>query len=310
MSESPLRAGRPPGLPAGDADGPRWRELALLGLLAAIWSSSFVFIRVAVETIPPMTVTAGRLAIAAAILIAFARAGGHRLPLKPAVWGLFLFIGCFGNALPFTLIGWGEQRIASGLTAILMGIMPVITVLLAHLFTDDERLDLRRAGGVVLGFCGLITLVGVEALSGLGAEVLSQLAVLGGASSYAVTTIFVRRFVRLPGRLMAAGATAAGTLLILPVALLHERPWTLDPSPESLLSVTALGIGATAFATLLYFRLIRRLGATVFSQVNYLVPVLGLGWGMLLLDERPGLQAFAALAMILAGVALVSRRRT
>jgi len=267
-----------------------------------------MLIKVAVDTVPPMTLAAGRLSLAAAMLAAFAHAGGHRIPLGGRAWGVFLFIGCFGNALPFTLIGWGEQRIDSGLAAILMGIMPVVTAVLAHLLTADERLRPARAVGVAVGFSGLVALVGAGALAGLGGEVLSQIAVLGGATSYAVTTIFVRRFVRLPGRVMAAGATCAGALLIAPLALVLERPWTLSPSAESLLAVAMLGVFATGFATLLYFRLIGNLGATVFSQVNYMIPVMGVGWGVALLAERPESHELAGLALILAGVALVSRR--
>lgn len=287
---------------------PPWRELALLLLLAAIWSSSFMLIKVGVATVPPMTIAAGRLALAALMLVFFAVWSGHRIPMTFEAWGMFGFVGFFGNALPFTLIGWGEQRIDSGLAAILMGIMPVVTAVLAHFFTPGDRLSLRRIAGVAVGFSGLIALVGPKALAGLGGAVASQLAVLSGAISYAVTTIFVRRFVRLPGRVMAAGATTAGALLILPGSLWFERPWSLAPSTASVLAVVVLGILPTGVATLIYFRLVSSLGATVFSQVNYLIPVLGVVWGVALLGERPGLEAVTALTLILVGVALVSRR--
>ncbi len=267
-----------------------------------------MLIKVGVETVPPMTMAASRLALAALMLLAYATWSGHRIPMTLEAWGMFGFVGFFGNALPFTLISWGEQRIDSGLAAILMGIMPVATAVLAHFFTSGEPLTWRRVAGVVMGLTGLIALVGPKALAGLGGAVVSQLAVLSGAVGYAVTTIFVRRFVRLPGRVMAAGATMAGTVLILPAALVFERPWALSPSTASVLAVVVLGILPTGVATLIYFRLISTLGATVYSQVNYLIPVLGVVWGVALLDERPGLEAVTALALILAGVALVSRR--
>lgn len=268
-----------------------------------------MLIKVGVESIPPMTLAGARLGLAALLLVAFAFWSGHRMPASAGAWGLFGFVGFFGNALPFTLISWGEQHIDSGLAAILMGIMPVATALLAHCFTPDDRLSLRRALGVAVGFAGLVSLVGPKALAGLGGAVISQLAVLSGAVSYAVTTIFVRRFARLPGRVMAAGATTAGTLLILPAALVLERPWALAPSSTSVAAVIVLGVLPTGIATLIYFRLINTLGATVFSQVNYLIPVLGVVWGVAVLDESPGIRAFAALVFILLGVGLVSRRQ-
>jgi len=284
------------------------RELALLVLLACIWGASFMLIKVGVGSIPPMTLVAARLGVAAAMLLVVAAASEQRLPASLTAWGVFFFIGCFGNALPFTLISWGEQRLDSGLAAILMGIMPIVTALLAHFFVH-EPLTLRRVCGVAIGFAGLVLLVGPGALAGLGERVLSQLAVLSAAVSYAVTTIFVRRFVRLPGRIMAAGATAAGTLLILPPALVLEQPWRLSPSPDSVLAVLLLGLLPTGLATLIYFRLVRTLGATVFSQVNYLIPVMGVVWGVTLLGEQPGPRALTALALILGGVGLVTRAR-
>lgn len=293
--------------PTGGASSPPWRELGVLLILALIWSSSFMLIKVSIETIPPLTLAAGRLILAAGILISFAAWAGHRIPLSPRVWMVFLFIGFFGNALPYALIGWGEVYIDSSLAAILMAVMPVTTAVLAHFFTPGERLNPMRFLGVVVGFSGIVVLMGADALSGLGSALLAQLAVLAGASSYAITTIFARHHIYLPGPVLAAGSTLIGAALVLPPALLKERPWELEPTAQALIAATILGIACTGLATLIYFRLIRSIGPTLFSQINFLIPIMGVGWGMALLAERPGWQAAAALCMVLSGVGLVNR---
>lgn len=285
-----------------------WRQLGLLILLAGIWSSSFMFIKIGVATIPPATMAAARLLLAAMMLTAIARARGYRLPLTLRAWAAFTFVGVMGNAVPFTLIAWGELEVDSGLAAILMGVMPVATALLAHAFVRDEPLTGRRAAGVLLGFSGTVLLVGVSALSGLGAQVAAQLAVVGGALCYAVTTVFVRRFANLPDMIMAAGAVTMGALAILPIAFLFESPLSVSPSFASMAAVAVLGVVSTGFAALVYFYLIRTVGAAIFSQVNFLTPAIGVAFGMVFLGESPGADAWSALALIVIGVWLVTRR--
>ena len=285
-----------------------WRQLALLILLAGIWSSSFMFIKIGVATIPPTTMAAARLLLAAVMLVAIARAQGYRLPFTLRAWGAFTFVGVMGNAVPFTLIAWGELEVDSGLAAILMGFMPVATTLLAHAFVRDERLTARRAVGVLCGFSGTLLLVGFSALSGLGAQAAAQLAVVGGALCYAITTVFVRRFANLPDVLMAAGAVTTGALAILPLAFLFESPLSLSPSSASMAAVVFLGLVSTGVAALIYFYLIRTVGAAIFSQVNFLTPAVGVALGMTFLGELPGPDAWSALALIVTGVWLVTRR--
>ncbi len=285
-----------------------WRQLALLLLLAGIWSSSFMFIKIGVATIPPATMAAARLMLAAVMLAAIAYAKGYRLPFTLRAWSAFTFVGVMGNAVPFTLIAWGELEVDSGLAAILMGVMPVATALLAHAFVHDERLTGRRAAGVLLGFSGTVLLVGFSALSGLGAQVAAQLAVVGGALCYAITTVFVRRFANLPDVLMAAGSLTTGALLMIPIALLLESPLTLSPSFASTAAVVVLGIVSTGFAALIYFYLIRTVGAAIFSQVNFLTPAIGVAFGMIFLGEVPGADAWTALTLIVLGVWLVTHR--
>ena len=278
-------------------------EIALLLTLATIWSSSFGFIKVAVETVPPITVTAGRLLLAAIIVAIYARLRGHRFPAEPGLWPKFFLIGLFGNALPFTLIGWGEVSIDSGLAAILMAVMPIATLVLAHFFAENERMNPARIAGVTFGFGGILVLIGPDALSGLGDEAVRQTAVAGGATCYAVATVIARRLPKMPTSLSSAGALIAATALILPASLIFDRPWTLSPSDESINAVIVLGLFPTALAYILYFALLRRTGANFIALNNYLIPCLGVIWGIIFLDELLNWQAMLALGIILTGVA-------
>jgi len=284
-------------------------DYAMFFAVALMWSGSFLLIKVAVAEISPLGITAARVAIAAVVLYAWLRFTGGTLPRQLRDWFAFCFIGLVGNILPFFLIGFGEQSVDSGLAAILMGIMPLATIVLAHLLVPEEPFTARQGLGVALGFGGVIVLVGLDALAGFGASTLGQLAVIGGALCYSVNTVFVRRTVVLGGPVMAAGSQVAGAAMIVPVALLVEGPMRFDAGAAALASVALLGLFSTALATLFYFRLVRNLGAGRMSQVNYLIPVLGALWGILFLGEQLEPSTFFALALVLAGIAVVSRRR-
>ena len=278
-------------------------EIVLLLTLATIWSSSFGFIKVAVETVPPMTVTAGRLLLATIIIVIYARLRGHRFPDEPGLWSKFFVIGLFGNALPFTLIGWGEENIDSGLAAILMAVMPIATLVLAHFFAENERMNPARIAGVAFGFAGILVLIGPDALGGLGDNAIRQIAVAAGATCYAVATVVARRLPKMPTSLSSAGALVAASVLILPMSLIFDRPWALSPSEGSINAVIVLGLFPTALAYILYFALLRRTGANFIALNNYLIPCLGVVWGIVFLDELLNWRAVLALGIILTGVA-------
>ncbi len=279
-------------------------EIALLLLLAILWSSSFAFIKVAVETIPPISVAAGRLAIAALVMLVVARMGHDRFPERRGLWLKFALIGLFGNALPFALIGWGEISIDSGLAAILMAVMPLATLFLAHLFTVDERMNLPRTAGVILGFAGVVILIGPAALEGLGDQALRQTAVAMGAVCYAISTIIAKRLPPMPHSLSATGTLVAAAAWAIPASLIFESPFSASPSTASLVSLVVLGLFPTALAVLIFFALLRRTGATFIALNNYLVPSLGVVWGMLFLGEHLTFRAVLALGIILVGIGI------
>jgi drug/metabolite transporter (DMT)-like permease len=287
-------------------------DYLLLLLLSAIWGSSFLFIKLAVATIPPMTLVAARLGLAALALLLFLAATGRWLPRDRGIWLRFLFVGAAGNVVPFFLINWGEVTVDSSLAAILLAANPLVTVLLAHGFTLDERLTPMKFLGVAVGFGGIVVLVGPDALAGIGREVVSQLAIVGAACCYAAITIYVRRsrLIRLPPALNAAGVMVAATAVALPLALIVDRPWELPaPSTTSLLALVVLALLCSSAAFLILYRLLATTGATFVSLLNYMAPVFGVCWGALLLGEPLDLDTLGALGLIMIGLVLIQARR-
>ena len=284
-------------------------EYVFLLLLAVIWSASFFLIKVGVETIPPFTLTACRLAIAALIFCIFLAIKREWIPLHPQALLLYVVTGALGNSLPFVLISWGETHISSSLTAICMGIMPISTFVLAHLFIAEEPITKRKSIGLGFGFSGLMTLVGVSALSGIGEHLIGTLFVLGGALCYSFTTVFVRLRPAFTPYKMATGTTLCATLISIPLAFLFEDPLLVQPSTPSLIATLILAVFPTAIAAILYFRIIQALGATVFSQINYLIPILGSLWGVLLLAESLSWEMLLSLVLVLCGIYLIQTKR-
>jgi drug/metabolite transporter (DMT)-like permease len=280
----------------------------LLFALSAMWGSAFLFIKLGVATVPPATLVAGRLALGAIILYAALRWRGLRLPRLGRAWWPFTVLAVVGNGAPFFLISWGQQTIDSALAGILMAIMPLTTLLLAHFYVAGDRITAWRIAGFAIGFGGIVVLMGPSALAGLDADLIAELAVLAGAVCYAANSVLARRLISADFLVASTGVLVAGTVLMLPLALWFDHPWTLAPSAESVAAIVWLGIGPTALATILYFQLIAIAGPTFMSLVNYLSPVIALAAGVLMLGEQPGPRAFAGLALILFGIA-VSRRR-
>lgn len=282
---------------------PGFKDYAFLVLLAAIWGASFMFIELAIETIPPATTTVWRIGFGALVLLIIVRVIGQSLP-RGRIWLWIIAAGFFGNALPFTLISWGQQQIDSGLAAILMALMPLTTILLAHLLTDDEKMTRAKLIGVLFGLAGLVVLIGPSKLLLLGGETISQLAVAFAASSYGLNAIITKKLIHLPRRAMVASVLIASFVLLLPVSLIVEQPWTLVPSTKSLVAVVVLGVFQTALANLMALTLISWRGASFFAQINFLIPLFGVLWGGLFLAERPAPNAWFALLLILIGIAI------
>lgn len=287
------------------------KDWGLLAILVALWGSNFMFIKIGVETVPPATLVASRLAIGAAIMAVFVRAMGHAFPPLGRQWMPYLVIAILGNAVPFWAITWGQQYIESALAGVLMAVMPLTTLVLAHFFVAGEAMTRLRFAGFLLGFTGIVALMGPAVLTGLGGsaiEMFAQLAVLLSAVCYALQSIVVRRM--LKGNLMVASAAILmiAALLSLPVALAVDRPWMLSPSGLSVAVVIWIGIGPTALATIVFLRLIGSAGPTFMALTNYCIPIVALFLGTVLLGEEPGAGAYTGLALILSGIAISQLR--
>jgi drug/metabolite transporter (DMT)-like permease len=287
-------------------------EWALLLSLVAMWGSSFMFNKLAVASVPPATVVAGRLALGTITLLVLLYARGLRLPPLGPIWGAYALLGFLGNALPFFLIAWGQQVVDSALAGILMAAMPLATLVLAHFVVHGEHMTTNRLAGFVLGFLGIVFLMEPAAVAGIGGaaiQILAQLAVLGGALCYSANSVLARLLIKTDFLVAATGTLLVAAALMLPIALLHDKPWTLHPSGASLGSIVWLGVGPTAIATICYFRLISSAGPTFMSLVNYLSPAIAVFLGVTLLGEKPGVAAYAGLTCILLGIAISQWRR-
>ncbi len=281
---------------------------SILIALGMIWSSSFLFIKISVETIPPMSVAAGRIIIAAILLWLYLKVRGDRLPPWGRVWWIVFLVGLLGNGLPFTLVGWGEIKIDSSLAAILMAIMPLSTLLLSHFMTSDERLNGPRITGVIFGLAGVVVLVGPETMMRLGDDAWRQLAVAGGAFCYAAAAVSARKLPPLSPASRGAAVMMCAAIQMVPFALWFDRPWELMPSTNSIIATIYLGLFPTALATIMLFYLLTLRGAAYVALNNYLIPVFGVFLGAIFLDEQVTAQAVGALALILIGITIASYR--
>ncbi len=286
-------------------------DWGLLATLSLVWGGSFLFNGVAVRELPFLTVVTLRVGIAALALHVMLRVMRVALPRGRQVWGAFIGMGILNNVIPFSLIVWGQSHIASGLASILNATTPLFTVIVAHYFTTDERLTGHRLMGVVVGFVGVAVMVGTAALAGLNANVLAQLAILGAALSYGFSGVYGRRFkaMGIPPLATAAGQVTASSVMLLPVTLYIDRPWTLPmPSLAAILSILGLALVSTAFAYLIFFRLLARAGATNAGLVTFLIPVSAILFGVVLLGETLEPRHVAGMALIGAGLLLMDGR--
>ena len=283
----------------------------ILGTLAVIRGGAFFFIGVAVKHVHPLTYVWLRLTIAAAAMWIFLRFKGEKLGLPATAWGSILLLALLNNALPFTLFGWGQTHIASGLASILNATTPIWGVVVAHVLTDDERLTPRKIAGVVLGFGGVATMIGPSLLSSLGTNAMAQLACVTASLSYALAAVWARRFRRqgISPMSVTTGQLTAGALIMLPMSMLIDRPWTYAFPPLSAwAAIIALALFCTAFGYVLYFKLIATSGATNALLVTLLVPPVAILLGALFLNETLAPQDFIGLGLIALGLAAIDGR--
>ena len=305
-----------PCAPAGDSrsmiraqmNGSDW---LLLLVLAVIWGAAFFFIGVAVRHVPPLTYVWLRLTIGSAALWSYMVLKREPLALPRQVWGSILLLAILNNALPFALFGWSQTHIASGLASILNATTPIWGVLVAHFLTHDERMSPRKVAGVLLGFGGVAAMIGPSLLSNIGSSGLAELACVAASLSYALAAVWARRFRKmgLPPMAVTTGQLTAGAAIMLPIAFVLDRPWThAMPGLGPIAAISALALVCTAFAYVLYFRLIDRAGATNALLVTLLVPPTAILLGALFLSEALAPQDFLGLFLIALGLAAIDGR--
>jgi drug/metabolite transporter (DMT)-like permease len=278
----------------------------LLVCLGLIWGSSYMFIRIAVQEVPAITLVAARLILASTILWIALRISGRPIPRDRKLWGAYAVMGFLSGALPYVLIAWGEQHIHSSLAALLQATMPIFTVILALFLADDERLTRTALLGVVLGFVGVAVLMLPDLRQGLRANLLGQLTVVISSASYAGATVFARNRLRgQPPLTSTMGQLTTGALFTLPLSLIIDRPFALSPSLPAIASWLALTVLGTVVAYVIYYALIERNSATFVSTVTYIIPIVGLILGALVLDEPVTANLLVSSALIIVGVVLV-----
>ncbi|WP_230529943.1 DMT family transporter [Microvirga roseola] len=286
-------------------------DWAMLITLSIVWGGSFLFIAVAVKELPPLTIVACRVALAALALQLVLRIMGVPLPRDRQAWAAFLGMGILNNVIPMALIVWGQGHIASGLASILNATTPLFTVIVAHFLTSDERLTGQRLAGVLVGFIGVAVMIGAAAMAAWNVNILAQLAVLAAALSYGFGGVFGRRFktMGIAPMATATGQVTASSVILLPLSLVVDRPWTLTmPSTVTVLSLTGLALVSTAFAYILFFRLLARAGATNVNLVTFLIPASAILFGVILLGETLELRHIAGMALIGAGLIVIDGR--
>lgn len=285
-------------------------EWAMLLALSLLWGGSFFFNGVAVRELPPLTIVFSRVGLAAATLHLLMAVSGRRLPGGRAAWLAFAGMGILNNVIPFTLIVWGQGQIASGVASIINATTPLFTVLVAHGFTADEKLTPMRVAGVAAGFAGVAVMLGAGQ-AGADAPVAAYAACLGAAFSYALSSVFGRRFrvLGIQPMSVATGQLTVSTLILAPMMLIADRPWTLPlPGADTLAALVGLATVSTAFAYLLFFRILSGAGATAISLVTFLIPPSAILLGIAFLGEVLLPRHIAGLALIGLGLALVDGR--
>lgn len=281
-------------------------ELALLLLLATAWGASYTFLKIAVATIPPITLIAGRTLIAGVLLVVIMHWRGVKLPTDAVSWRRFLFQACLNSVIPWTMVAWGAQALDAGVATILNSTAPIFTFILTVAVTRHEAVTSRKLIGVIAGMAGICLIVGVQALGGFGEQLIAQIICVLAAVCYAGAAIFGRNFGGLDPMAPAAGSLLCGAAILIPISLVVDRPWTLAPSMNSLLALLAIAVFSTALAFVIYFRLIQTLGSVGATAQAYLRVPIGVAFGVIFLGEQLSSTVWIGLACVVVGVAAMT----
>jgi drug/metabolite transporter (DMT)-like permease len=286
-------------------------QWSMLVLLSMLWGGSYFFVEIALEEWSPLLIVAVRIVVASIVIWGIVLAAGLPVPRFRAAWMAFFFMGLLNNVFPFLLIVWGQKEIESGLAAILTAAAPIFSVIVAGVWLKDEPVTRPKLLGAVLGLIGVAVLIGPSALAGLDANLLAQLAVLGGALSYAFAGVYARRFTRMKidPIVAAAGQLLMSSLIMILLASMFDAPSQLiESSARVWIAVGLMAVFSTALAYILYFRLLASAGATNAILVTLLIPVTAILLGALILDERLLWLHFLGMGVIGLGLSVIDGR--
>jgi drug/metabolite transporter (DMT)-like permease len=286
-------------------------QWSMLVLLSMLWGGSYFFVEIALEEWSPLLIVAVRIVVASIVIWGIVLAAGLPIPRSRTAWMAFFFMGLLNNIFPFLLIVWGQKEIESGLAAILTAAAPIFSVIVAGVWLKDEPVTRPRLLGAVLGLIGVVVLIGPSALAGLDVNLLAQVAVLGGALSYAFAGVYARRFTRMKidPVVAAAGQLLMSSLIMILLASMFEAPSQLiESSAKVWMAVGLMAVFSTALAYILYFRLLASAGATNAILVTLLIPVTAILLGALILDERLLWMHFLGMAVIGLGLSVIDGR--
>ncbi len=283
------------------------RQWLLLCVPAFFWGSAFILMEIALPTLSPLMIVAGRMAIAAIVLNAIIWFQGYRWPESKLVWFECAALSVVNNLLPFGLVVWGQQYINASLASILIASAPVFTVVIASA-VGKERLTLMRGMGVLLSFSGVVVLIGPQVLQGLDLQGIGEIAMLCAALCYSLSGFWGQRFRAVPAELVSTMTITMGALIVVPFMLAFEPPFEVEWQWSAGLSVVALGVFSTAIAYIIYFKLLADVGVVNTSLVSFLVPLSALAMSLIFLKERLSLEVILGMSLILLGLGVLDGR--
>ncbi len=295
--------------PAASPLGPRqrsWRDYALLLALAVCWSSTYPLTKIGLGTIPPITFIAARSLVAALFLITVLYVRGKRLPTDARAWKLFAQQQTINSTIPFLMITWAQLYVSASSTVVLASTTPIFAFLITWGITRHEPATMLKLMGAILGLAGTAVIVGLDALGGLGHQIIAELAILLATISFACATIFGLRLSEYDPMVVAAGSLLFGGLVLTPLSMAVDHPWTLRPSVEALVAVVTMGIFSSAFGLMLFYMCLQRLGTLTTNAQGYLRIPIGVGLSVLLLGEQVPANLAAGLVLVMAGVAAMT----
>lgn len=287
------------------------RSWMLLAGLSLLWGGSFFFVEVAVKELPMLTIVFLRVSIAACVLWLIIVSAGIPTPRGTTAWLSLAGMGILNNVIPFSLIVWGQMHIESGLASILNATTPLFGVLIAGFLLVDERFSSQKLIGICFGFIGTIYMIGFADVPSQANTILPQLAIIGAAISYGFASVFGRRFkvMGIHPITTAAGQVTTSALILLPLTLLIDQPWTLEmPSNATVVSILALAIFCTSLAYIIYFQILSSSGAVNLLLVTFLIPVSAIVLGYLVLNERLSFQHYVGMGLIGIGLSIIDGR--